>query len=121
MPKYTEENTKEITQLLLGRKVAKVSGNTLSLDNGKKLCLVGNEGCYGCTNGNYRLSELSDCDNVITSVEFVFAPGDDSDYKEGYYQIFVFAGDNRINLATFMGTDGNGCYGTGYTITVTEE
>jgi hypothetical protein len=36
----------------------------------------------------------------------------------GTYRIFVFADAVEINVAEFVGSDGNGYYGTGFTLTV---
>jgi hypothetical protein len=39
---------------------------------------------------------------------------------DGYYRIFVFADNRRINVASFDGSDGNGYYGTGWWLAVSE-
>jgi hypothetical protein len=115
----SEEDPEAITQLLLGRKVAKVDDETLLLDNGVRLRLQGNNGGCSCGSGDYALTELNGVDNVITNVEFDNSPdGDHHPDGEGIYRIFVFADNQRINLATFEGSDGNGWYGTGYSIEV---
>ena len=116
---YFEHNEQEIKDLLLYHKVVSVNDDTLTLDNGTELRFVGNEGCGGCWQGWYYLKELNGCDNVITNVEFV--TDDDTTDKENYgtsYKIFVFAEDKRIKLAQIDGDDGNGWYGTGYTVYV---
>ena len=108
-----------IERLLVGRKIAKASVDTLELDDGRRLRFVGNDGGCACSAGCYDLTELNDVDNIITAVEFLDDPdGDDMD-GGGTYKIFVFADNRRVNLATFEGTDGNGYYGTGYSIEVT--
>lgn len=115
-----EHDADAITALLMGRTVVKVSASELLLDNGTRLTLVGNDGGCSCSAGCYDLTELNGCDNVITNVELFNSP--DSEYGdggEGVYKIFVYADNEKINLATFEGTDGNGYYGTGYSITVT--
>ncbi len=121
MKYLTENNQDEIRDLLLGRKVA---DDTLTLDDGRTLLLVGNEGGCSCGSGDYALTELNGADNVITSVEFEDNPEtEDKDFNmagDGHYRIFVYANNTKINLATFEGSDGNGYYGTGYSITVTE-
>lgn len=121
MTQYDETNKAEIESLLLGRRVTKVADDTLVLDDGRRLRFVGNDGGCACSAGCYDLKELNGVDNVITKVEFEDAPNGD-DYRaegyEGHYRIFVFADNVRVNLATFEGTDGNGYYGTGYSITV---
>lgn len=116
----TENDSEAITELLLGRKVEKVDDKTLRLDNGTKLTFEGNVGQCACDAGCYDLTELNGVDNIITKVELVNDPDGDyfPDAAAGVYKIFVFAGNERINLATFEGTDGNGYYGTGYSIEV---
>lgn len=118
--KYNEQDKDEIAGLLLGQRVEKVSEDRLVLANGTELTFVGNDGGCSCGAGDYQLTTLNGVDNVITSVEFEDNPTDDSGHEdeEGWYKIFVFAGHERINLATFEGSDGNGWYGTGYQIHV---
>jgi hypothetical protein len=105
-----------ITDLLMGRTVVKVDDHTLLLDNGLQLKLPDTDGGCACSAGCYDLTELNGVDNVITKVEFNDDPAGDDEQGEGLYQIFVFAGDSRVNLATWEGSDGNGYYGTGYSI-----
>lgn len=109
-----------IANLLIGRKVVKVEEDMLRLSGGVYLKFKGNEGCGGCASGWYDLTELNDVDNIITNVEFDYQPTDDysDDYSDGYYRIFVFADNQKVNLVTFEGTDGNGYYGSGYSILV---
>jgi hypothetical protein len=56
---------------------------------------------------------------VITTVRFDDHPGGDghADY-DGWYRIFVVADAVEVNIASFEGSDGNGYYGTGYTLYV---
>ena len=105
-----ECDEKEIKELLIGRKV-KVEGDNLILDNGIILEVIANEGCGGCSNGWYS----------ITNVQFIcndIEPNEKNNYSDTSYKIFVFCEDTRINLLQVDGSDGNGYYGTGYTITV---
>lgn len=111
-----------IEQLLLGRTVTQVADDHLLLDDGTLLKVVPNEGC-SCSSGNYDLTHLSSVENIITKVEFDYEPTSDDDEtgwtgEDGHYRIFVFAGDQRINLLQVDGTDGNGYYGTGYSLVV---
>lgn len=116
-----ECNEKEIEELLLGHKiVADENNDSLILDNGVVLQINPNVGCYGCESGNYYLQHISSVNNAITNVEFV-NDHDDSDDDEEYYQhyrIFVIADGMTTELLDVYGTDGNGYYGTGYTIDV---
>ena len=111
---YYEEQ--KIKELLLYRKVVSAVDDVLTLDNGTRLEIVANEGCGGCGAGWYSVTDLNTCDNVITNVEF------DESWLEGSddysYKIFVYAENQKIKLLQVDGDDGNGYYGTGYTIVV---
>ena len=109
---YYDEQ-KELEKLFVGHKVVVVDDETIELDNGVRAKLHGNEGGCLCNSGDYFLTELNGCDNIITSVEVVH----EGDYEE-HYRLFVFADNKKVNLATFEGTDGNGYYGTGFYIDV---
>ena len=117
---YNEEH--RIKELLLYRKIIKVYNDTLYLDNGIELEVYPNTGCGGCCSGWYELVELNDCDNAITNVEFSC---DDicsvDSYNDTSYKIFVYAEDKKIKILQVDGTDGNGYYGTGYSIIVKEK
>lgn len=128
-----EAETERITELLMGRRVEKVDDEHLVLDNGTVIKAIGHDGGCGCSAGCYDLSVLNGVDNVITKVEFDYAPaGDDEDPRKsghpddprdewtGYYRVFVFADNKQINLMQFDGSDGNGYYGTGFSILVRE-
>jgi hypothetical protein len=118
---YDHTSKADIEALLVGRKVVKIDDHTLRLDNGLTLTLPDTDGGCACNAGCYDLVELNGVDNIITRVEFDDDPaGDDEDpYREfGYYRIFVYADNQKVNLATWQGTDGNGYYGTGYEIHV---
>lgn len=114
---YDEQET--IKELLLYRKIVRVDDNTLYLDNGVELEVVPNEGCGGCSAGWYDITELNTCDNAITNVEFTCEPMSDDRWNEEFsYKIFVFAENQKIKILQVDGSDGNGYYGTGYTIKV---
>lgn len=125
------EDQDEIVTLLMGRKVTKVDGEHLLLDDGTVIKAIGHDGGCACSAGCYDLSVLNGVDNIITRVEFDYAPGGDyedpprtghpddpEDKWTGYYRIFVFADNQQINLMQFDGSDGNGYYGTGYELLV---
>jgi len=127
-----EDSQNEITELLMGRKVAKVDGEHLMLDDGTVIKAIGHDGGCACNAGCYDLSVLNGVDNIITRVEYDYRPASDGDYPEfdegdpdapddewtGYYRVFVYAENQRVNLMQFDGTDGNGYYGTGFEILV---
>lgn len=113
-----ECNKKEIEELLLGHKVvAYEADNLLVLDNGVLLQINPNIGCNGCGSGSYYLRHITSVNNAITNVEFV-EEYDDDKYQYKHYKIFVIANGMTTELLDVCGTDGNGWYGTGYTIDV---
>ena len=91
--------------------------------NGVVLQINPNIGCGGCESGNYYLEHISSVNNAITNVEFV-NEHEDSEYDDfdaeyyQHYKIFVIADGMTTELLDVYGTDGNGYYGTGYTIDV---
>lgn len=132
-----------IRELLMGRRIVEVhvadekermsiqgryggteiASGKLTLDNGREIYVIPNEGCGGCTSGWYDLKSLERVDNIITRVDFEVESSDDVDYYNEYsservYRIFVLAGHERINALTVEGDDGNGYYGTGYELVV---
>ena len=111
-----ECDKKEIEELLLGHKVTVDDYGNLVLDNGVVLQINPNIGCGGCESGNYYLEHISSVNNAITNVEFVEEFEDDCYYE--HYKIFVIADGVTTELLDVYGTDGNGYYGTGYTIDV---
>lgn len=111
-----ECNEKEIEELLLGHKVTVDDYDNLVLDNGVVLQINPNIGCGGCESGNYYLEHIASVNNAITNVEFVEEFEDDCYYE--HYKIFVIADGMTTELLDIYGTDGNGYYGTGYTIDV---
>lgn len=111
-----EQNEKEIEELLLGHKVTADDYDKLILDNGVVLQINPNIGCGACESDNYYLEHISSVNNAITNVEFVEEFEDDCYYE--HYKIFVIADGMTTELLDVYGTDGNGYYGTGYTIDV---
>lgn len=111
-----ECNEKEIKELLLGHKVTVDDYDNLVLGNGVVLQINPNIGCGGCESGNYYLEHIASVNNAITNVELVEEYDDDCYYE--HYKIFVIADGMTTELLDVYGTDGNGYYGTGYTIDV---
>ena len=103
---------------MLGHKiVADEFTGSLVLDNGILLYINPNIGCSGCGSGDYYLQHITSVNNAITNVEFI-EEYDDDDFNYKHYKIFVIADGMTTELLDVYGTDGNGYYGTGYTIDV---
>lgn len=92
----------------------------LTLDDGTKVYVVGNDGGCACSAGCYQLTKLASVDNIITAVRTVDqSKGDEGPWDvPGKWSIFVIAGADELNIAEFEGTDGNGYYGTGFRLSV---
>lgn len=117
-------NPNDLAPTIVGHKIVSVEKlaavadwghqrGTITLDDGRTLLIEANEGCGGCSNGWYYLTELNGCDNVITRVEETeerLPDGEDA-YR---YTLYVYAENKRIAAAVVEGDDGNGYYGTGY-------
>lgn len=138
---YGEENPDEIAALLIGRRIVQAEMGSftypyrspwryettttataegrLVLDDGTALYLTGNEGGCSCGAGDYSLDKVATVDNIITSARVECSPDNEwDDTGDGAYRIFVFADNTEINVAEFIGSDGNGYYGTGFALTV---
>jgi hypothetical protein len=132
---YSESQSEKIAELFIGRKIVRAEKGSftipgaaayhntaeglLVLDDDTVLYLTGNDGGCSCGAGDYPLTEVATVDNIITSAHVNAAPtGDEYDAGDGVYQIFVFADAKAINVAEFRGSDGNGYYGTGFSLTV---
>jgi hypothetical protein len=115
---YSESDTQAITDLLMGRRVTVAGDSALLLDDGTLLEIIPNQGGCACSSGDYDLTALNGIENIITRVELTEEPEEGGYEGDKSYQIFVYAGDERVNLVKIDGSDGNGYYGTGYEIRV---
>ena len=115
---YIPDDERMVKKLLVGHSVKKVDENILQLDNGIKLRFIGNDGC-SCGAGEYDITELNECDNIITNVEFIDEKIGNKDWEDSHsYKLFVYSENKKIKLVQCDGDDGNGYYGTGYHIDV---
>ena len=110
---------------LIGHKIVKIdmSRHMLTLDNDSMIHFIANRGCGGCCSGNYDITEFNPevIDNVITNVTLSERDSDDPDsWQDKIYEIFVFAENQEMKLLSCEGSDGNGCYGTGYRILISK-
>lgn len=112
----------EYAAILKGRYVTNIGEyGTITLDNGTELDIDGNEGCGGCENGRYWLEETYKRGNSRARIMSAHVGYDEDDEAAlSVYTIFVMVDGNpsQLPLATVRGDDGNGYYGTGFTLTV---
>lgn len=112
------------TKLLRGRYVTSIDDGIITLDNGTELYIHGNDGCGGCESGWYWLEQVYKQGSRRARIMSAYV-GYDEDDKEApsVYTIFVMVDGNptQLPLATVRGSDGNGYYGTGFTLTATVE
>lgn len=113
------------TQILRGRYVTSIDGSIITLDDGTELYIQGNAGCGGCSSGWYWLEETFKRGNRKARIMSAYvAYSEDKSEDEparSVYTIFVLVDGNpsQLPLATIRGDDGNGYYGTGFTLTAT--
>ena len=116
----------KLREVVVGRKIVgaelKEEGwnpqGILTLDDGITLVLEGNEGGCACSAGDYFLKSVALVDNIITNVTIYQDPAEDYGDGAGVYEIYVIADNEQINVAHFEGDDGNGYYGTGFSVRV---
>ena len=112
----------EYAAILKGRYVTSIDEyGTITLDNGTELDIDGNEGCGGCESGWYWLEETYKRGNSRARIMSAHVGYDEDDEAApSVYTIFVMVDGNpsQLPLATVCGDDGNGYYGTGFTLTV---
>lgn len=113
-----------IKELFIGRRVIAAEAYVLTLDDGTRVTVEPNEGCGGCTAGWYELERIATAENVITAVgvEEEVVTGD-PDGADDRYRLFVYAAgvDAKAEIVTVKGCDGNGYYGTGFSLVVKRE
>lgn len=113
----SHDNEVGLAELLVGRSIVETEGETLILDDGTELAVVGNEGCGGCPSGFYSVERVSTFPNAITSVSVV----ESEKSGETVYSLYVYAEGVFGEVATITGDDGNGYYGTGFRIYVSKK
>lgn len=132
--KIEHDNAAALKELFVGRKVVDLDeeSETIMLDNGVRVRVIPNEGCGGCPDGHYELKALNmlkNVDHVITAAKVVAIghPSEDNGWSsDTTYQLAVYAAGvgvkkgKRTNLVEITGNDGNGYYGTGFTLEVIE-
>ena len=119
---WEEEKLRDV---LVGRRIVAATrrgdgefDGTLTLDDGTVLELEGNDGGCGCSAGCYYLTQVAKVDNIITNVTINCDPAEDYGDGAGVYAIYVIADNEVVNVARFEGDDGNGYYGTGFSVRV---
>ena len=110
------------TKLLQGRYVTSIDDGTITLDDGTELHIDGNDGCGGCESGWYWLENVYKQGSRKARIMSAYVAYDEDDEEApSVYTIFVMVDGNptQLPLATVRGSDGNGYYGTGFTLTAT--
>lgn len=110
------------TRLLRGRYITSIDNGTITLDDGTELDIHGNEGCGGCESGWYWLENVYKQGSQRARIMSAYvAYGEDGEDAPSVYTLFVMVDGNptQLPLATVRGDNGNGYYGTGFTLTAT--
>lgn len=126
----SEDDEQRTRDLLVGRRIVKAergewkqdrwyypATGKLTLDDGTVIYVRPNIGGCSCGAGDYELEHLATVENAITDVRLVTEQN--GSYEESKsYRIYVIADAVEINAVQIDGDDGNGYYGTGYTLFV---
>lgn len=110
------------TRLLRGRYVTSIDNGTITLDDGTELYIHGNEGCGSCESGWYWLENVYKQGSRQARIMSAYVAYDEDDEDApSIYTLFVMVDGNptQLPLATVRGDNGNGYYGTGFTLTAT--
>lgn len=107
-----------LRELLVGKAIQAVervdqATGVITLTDGTKLTIVGNEGCGGCGEGWYDLTHITPAAGVITNA---YGTVNEDGYNEAF-RIFVVAANVQTEVAGFHGSD-NGYYGRGWWLRV---
>ena len=115
-------------RILVGHRITDVTHlsddtATMTLDNGTRILVRGNEGCGGCSNGYYWVENIATVDNLIMAVRCDVEPHPENGmWDERYtYRVFVMTTNREIEALRVEGSDGNGYYGSGYYLTILED
>lgn len=116
---YDSDN---FTPILAGRYVTSIVDDTMILDDGTCLEFEPNIGC-DCGSGQYYITSMFERGTPtarIMSAEVEVDSVDESDeYSDLVYTLFVIVEDERLPLVECQGNNGNGYYGSGFTVRVT--
>lgn len=115
----SEHSTSEdYAALLVGHRIVKAQNDALWTDDGRKLKILPNQGGCSCGSGDYEVTALNTCDNIITSAEIEHTEGG---YNGNTWRLFVYADNQKVNAFEVSGDDGDGYYGTGFTVYVIDQ
>lgn len=92
----------------------------MELSDGRVFKVKPNIGGCCCGSGDYYVLSFAKTTNVITNVEFVGSP---ESSVERTFRVFVLCDGlpNKEELFVVSGDDGNGWYGTGFWVELTEK
>lgn len=127
----SEDDVQATRDLLIGRRIVKAergewkqerwyepATGKLTLDDGTIIYVRPNIGGCSCGAGDYELEHLATTPNAITDVRLAQEGKEEWGEFSGSYHIYVIADNQEINAVQITGDDGNGYYGTGYTLEV---
>lgn len=112
----------DFTPILAGRYVTDIVGDTMILDDGTRLDFEGNYGCC-CGSGDYDITSMfkrgTPTARIMSAEVEVNATDESDEYSDLVYTLFVIVEDERLPLVECQGNDGNGYYGSGFTVRAT--
>jgi hypothetical protein len=122
MKPKTYHDIDDFTPILAGRYVTSIVDDTMILDDGTRLEFEGNYGCC-CGSGDYDITSMfqrgTPTARIMSAEVEAYDVDPYSEYSDTVYTLFVIVEDERLPLVECQGNDGNGYYGSGFTVTVT--
>lgn len=103
-----------LREIVVGRKLVSVEGETVTLDNGTKIRIEGSSDC--CAWGDATIGKIIDSEHVITGVQSVDGEGD---YPNSASVFLMTDAGTAMEIAQKW-DESNGYYFYGLYLTVTE-
>jgi hypothetical protein len=129
----SHQDADAIRGLFLGRSIQSVENNVMTLDDGTRLLVEGNDGCGGCPDGYFEVMMTDGFQNRIMNVEVVERNATEQERTDEnwahikpreVFELFVYGsgpGEEGSLIAQVAGDIGNGYYGWGFKIRVISE
>lgn len=114
-----EETAQWLKNNIVGQEITNITNTSITLKNGYTLTIECNEGCGACNNGwaEWAVEDTTPI-GAVTNVECEYYE-DEYGYTDEKFRIFIYLKDKpRITITGDDGV-GNGCYGYGFHLTLT--
>lgn len=114
-----------LKEKLVGHRIAEITDEKIVLDDGTVLSISPNEGCGGCSSGwaefEVNFTKSINKEAAVMNVKYEdSSTNKEKNYADDEFKIFIYlVNDELIEIDGCEGY-GNGCYGSGFWVTVTK-